>query len=357
MDYDDHFLKDIQVKETLSKLLLALCPNITSSIVDSGIGEAESRGGRGRGRGVPIEDEVSQHGENSSGDSREALGITEDDLRVNIVTVQLTGEANEWWESILESRKDARRAARTAAQANETDVENLTWAEFEMLFEEQYFPQTSHDQLSDEFEKLEKGNMTMLDYALKFQSLSRFAPELVATEERKHRWFERGLHNTVKKFVMAQRKGKFSEVVECARSIETPRVAPRNPKAWEPRQPVGGVSSSSGTFGSQGRKRQRDQFSTSQGLSNFRPPSSSSFGTRGNSNRPPVVCHECGQAGHIRAQCPRLLGTCFTCGKAGHFARNCPFGEGTRSESSSVQQPRGGQGSGRQSFRGAQRQQ
>ncbi|XP_058192116.1 uncharacterized protein LOC131309513 [Rhododendron vialii] len=155
-----------------------------------------------------------------------ALGITEDDLRVNIVVVQLTGEANEWWESVLESRKDARRAARTTAQANEPDVENLTWAEFEVLFEEQYFPETSRDQLRDEFEKLEQGNMTVSEYALKFQSLSRFAPELVATEERKCRRLERGIHETVKKFAVTQRKGKFSEVVECAKSIETPKEAP-----------------------------------------------------------------------------------------------------------------------------------
>ncbi|KAI8555235.1 hypothetical protein RHMOL_Rhmol05G0158900 [Rhododendron molle] len=109
--------------------------------------------------------------------------------------------------------------------------------------------------------------MTVSEYALKFQSLSCFAPELVATEERKCRRFERGLHDTMKKFVVAQRKGKFSEVVECTRSIETPKEAPRNPKeaprnpkAWEPRQSVMVVSSSSGSFGSQGRKRQRDKY-------------------------------------------------------------------------------------------------
>ncbi|XP_058189265.1 uncharacterized protein LOC131306854 [Rhododendron vialii] len=145
--------------------------------------------------------------------------ITEDDLRVNIVAVQLTREANEWWESVLESRNDVRRAERTVAQANEPNVENITWAEFEVLFEEQYFPETSRDQLSDEFERLEQRDMTVSEYVLKFQSLSRFAPELVAIEERKCRWFERGLHDTVKKYVVAQHKGKFSKVIECARSI------------------------------------------------------------------------------------------------------------------------------------------
>ncbi|KAI8551190.1 hypothetical protein RHMOL_Rhmol06G0166000 [Rhododendron molle] len=183
-------------------------------------GRAENRGGRGRGcgrghgRAEPLEDEVSQHGENTSGEAelgagsgpkarnvqnplardivaalaaanllqppprenadnralvaiREfsrlnpplfdgansdplvadhwlaqirknftALKITKDDLRVSIVAVQLVGEAGEWWESVLESKKDVRREARTAAQANEPDVENMTWAEFETLFED-----------------------------------------------------------------------------------------------------------------------------------------------------------------------------------------------------------------------------
>lgn len=57
-----------------------------------------------------------------------ALMITEDDLRVSIVACQLTWEANEWWKSVLGSRRDARRVASTAAQAYEPNVENLTWA-------------------------------------------------------------------------------------------------------------------------------------------------------------------------------------------------------------------------------------
>ncbi|KAI8568203.1 hypothetical protein RHMOL_Rhmol02G0179500 [Rhododendron molle] len=34
-----------------------------------------------------------------------ALKITEDDLRVSIVAVQLTGEANKWWESVLKQEE------------------------------------------------------------------------------------------------------------------------------------------------------------------------------------------------------------------------------------------------------------
>ncbi|XP_058181277.1 uncharacterized protein LOC131299715 [Rhododendron vialii] len=283
-----------------------------------------------------------------------ALKITEDDLRVNIVAVQLTGEANEWWESVLESRKDARRAARTVAQVNEPDVENLTWAEFETLFEEQYFPETSREQLRDQFEKLEQGGMTVSEYAQKFQSLSGFAPELVATEERKCRRFEKGLHNTVRRMVMVQRKTKYAEVVECARSIEIPKEAQRNRGVWEPRQQVVSVSSSSGSFGSQGRKRQREPSQQPSNQPNFRVPSSS--GTRGALSRPPSVCYKCNQPGHVRAQCPHLQKACYVCGKMDHLARNCPQGSIVQSESGSVQQPGTGYNVGQQ-FRGTQRQQ
>ncbi|XP_058216846.1 uncharacterized protein LOC131327723 [Rhododendron vialii] len=341
---------------------------------------ARNQGGRGCGRGMPPEDEVSQLGENPSGNSgagvgrgagvppnqtqfardlvaaltavnllnqapresvedramvamREfsrrnppvfdgtssdplvadhwlaqirkffrALNITEDNIRVGIVAVQLVGEAGEWWESVLESRKDARRVVRTAAQVNEPDIENLTWAEFETLFEDQYFSETSRENLRDQFEKLEQGNMTVSEYVQKFQSLSRFAPELVATEERKCRRFEKGLHNTVRRMVMVQRKMKFSEVVECARSIEIPKEAQRNARAWEPRKPVGSLSSYSCSFGSQGRKRQRELSQQPPNQSNFRVPTSS--GTRGAMSRPPIVCYKCNQPGHVRTQCP-----------------------------------------------------
>ncbi|XP_058217391.1 uncharacterized protein LOC131328466 [Rhododendron vialii] len=231
-----------------------------------------------------------------------ALNITEDNIRVCIVAVQLVGEAGEWVESVLESRKDARRAARIAAQVNEPDVENLTWAEFEALFEDQYFPKTSCENLREQFEKLEQGNMTVSEYVQKFQSLSRFAPELLATEERKCRRFEKGLHNTVRRMVMVQRKMKFSKVVECARSIEIPKEAQRHTRVWEPRQPMGSLSSSSGSFGSQWRKRQREPSQQPSNQPSFKVPSS--LGTRGASSRPSVVCYKCNQLGHIRAQCP-----------------------------------------------------
>ena len=92
------------------------------------------------------------------------LVINDDDIRVHLVACQLNGEANEWWESILTARRDAKRVARATRNVKTLDVENLTWVVFEKMFKNQYFPQSYHEQLRDKFEKLEQGTMTV-EYA------------------------------------------------------------------------------------------------------------------------------------------------------------------------------------------------
>jgi hypothetical protein len=199
------------------------------------------------------------------------LDITEDDVKIRLVTGQLVGEAGVWWDTILEGRRDARRTARVAAgQPNEQDVENMTWAEFEQLFEGQYFPDSCREKLRYDFEILVQGNMTVSEYAAKFQALSRFAPELVTSEERTCRRFERGLKESIKKFVVGHRISRYLDLVECARAVEEPAEAPKNVKVWEPRQAVGSSGSSSGSFGSQGKKRDRETFQAKSNFSNLR---------------------------------------------------------------------------------------
>ncbi|XP_057471992.1 uncharacterized protein LOC130760631 [Actinidia eriantha] len=129
------------------------------------------------------------------------LVISDDDMRVHLVACQLSGEAYEWGESILAARRDAKRVTRAAGNIEAPDIENLTWAEFE----NQYFPESYRDQLRDKFEKFEQGTMTITEYAMQYQALSQFAPELVNTEEKKCRRFEKGLHSSVRRLVMSSR--------------------------------------------------------------------------------------------------------------------------------------------------------
>ncbi|GFY91828.1 sodium/calcium exchanger family protein / calcium-binding EF hand family protein [Actinidia rufa] len=82
--------------------------------------------------------------------------INDDNIRVHLLACQLSGEANEWWESVLAARRDARRVARAAENVEAPDIENLTWAEFEKMFENQYFPESYREQLRDKLRNLSK---------------------------------------------------------------------------------------------------------------------------------------------------------------------------------------------------------
>ncbi|GFY87591.1 hypothetical protein Acr_05g0012300 [Actinidia rufa] len=267
----------------------------------------------------------------------DVLDVTEDAMRVKLVACQLSGEANEWWKSVLATRRASRGLARTMGNVNEPNVENMTWVEFEAIFEDQYFLESFKDMLREQFEWLEQGTMTVSEYAMKFQALSCFAPELVSTEEKK-----------------------------CKRNLEVSRVNKKNakPPTTTVSAPTGSFGVVFGNYGKQNKKRQGEPLQFSRNRSTFRAPTSSGFG--GNLSRPPITCHQCGQPGHIRTHCPNpktlpppssrvqgALGACFGCGGFGHIARFCPQQGGTRSESDLVQQSRSSSGSGRPPQRGA----
>ncbi|GFY93065.1 hypothetical protein Acr_08g0014610 [Actinidia rufa] len=296
----------------------------------------------------------------------DVLDVTEDAVRVKLVACQLSGEANEWWKSVLATRKASRGLARTAENVNEPDVENMTWAEFEAIFEDQYFPESFKDMLREKFERLEQGAMTVSEYAMKFQALSRIASELMSTEEKKCKRFIRGLNDSIQKFVMSGGHTNFAAVLELARNLEASGVNKKNAKPSTTTMSAATGSSGvvSGNYENQNKKRQGEPLQFSRNCSNFRAPISSGF--EGNSSKPPITCHQCGQPGHIRTHCPNpktlppppsrvqgAPGACFGCGGFGHIARFCPQRGGTRSESGSVQQPRPSSGFGRPPQRGA----
>ncbi|GFZ15670.1 hypothetical protein Acr_25g0000790 [Actinidia rufa] len=346
-----------------------------------------ARGPRGRGRDTRLQDEGSQHDGNPGGrgakfeqegnnpggngtpnqfvvdfvaaltaanilnqprldaESR-AREITKDFCRMN--PPSFDGSSTDplpmnGGETVLAARRDARRVARAAKNVEAPDIENLTWAEFEKMFENQYFPESYREQLRDKFEKFEQGTMTISEYITQYQALSRFAPELVNTEEKKCRRFEKGLHSSVRRLVMSSKLKVFTEILELARTLKLPRDNVRNAQGNEGRQSMGSSAEFQGTF--------------------FYRVWGTLVETTGH-------LPQCGQEGHIRAHCPhtpsqlrppppprsQTPGACFGCGGFGHVARFCPQKVGARSESGSVQQPRSGQSFGQHQQRGTQSQ-
>ncbi|XP_058223200.1 uncharacterized protein LOC131332905 [Rhododendron vialii] len=145
--------------------------------------------------------------------------------------------------------------------------------------------------------------MIISEYATRFQTLPRFAPELVTTDDKKCRRFEKGLHPSIRKYVVGQRIGMFSDIVECARSIEYTEEIPEETKVQKLRRQTISKSISIETSGSQGRKRQRDQFWSTSGQHSSKPPNLSRMS--GVSSGSMIMCYRCRQSAHRAVDCPQ----------------------------------------------------
>ncbi|GFS34041.1 hypothetical protein Acr_00g0031930 [Actinidia rufa] len=237
------------------------------------------RGPRGHGRNARLQDEGSQHDGNPGGRGAR-FEQEENNLRGNgtpnqfamdffaaLVAANILNQPRVDAESRAReitkdfrrmnppsfdgstARRYAKRVARATGNVEAPDIENLTWAEFEKIFKIQYFPESYCEQLREKFENFEQGTMTISEYAMQYQVLSRFAPELVNTEEKKCRRFKKGLHSSVRRLVMSSRLRVFTEIVELARTLELPRDNVRNAWGNKGRQSMGSVGMASGSLG------------------------------------------------------------------------------------------------------------
>ncbi|XP_028115674.1 uncharacterized protein LOC114313492 [Camellia sinensis] len=132
------------------------------------------------------------------------MGITEAADRIALAVFELDDEADHWWELIKNTR----------------DVASLSWNQFRELFLNKYFPCTIRRERVKEFQNFEQGNMTVTQYAAKFEELARYATRYVANDEEKARMFEWGLNLTIRGRVLPQRLSSYAEVLETALESE-----------------------------------------------------------------------------------------------------------------------------------------
>ncbi|XP_057250690.1 uncharacterized protein LOC130591400 [Beta vulgaris subsp. vulgaris] len=97
--------------------------------------------------------------------------------KVGFAVYYSVGQADLWWETMKERRNN----------------EDFGWTQLKDLMRAKVYPSALKRQKEEEFNQLEQGNKSVMDYAAKFMELSRFAPRLVATEELRMNKFERGL--------------------------------------------------------------------------------------------------------------------------------------------------------------------
>jgi len=88
-------------------------------------------------------------------------------FKVRLATHQFEKETEFWWGTVK-------------PRAGEP---TLTLEQLKTMMDAQYYPRDMKRAKEQEFLRLKQGQMSVMEYATKFNELSRFAPNQVATEE------------------------------------------------------------------------------------------------------------------------------------------------------------------------------
>nr|XP_027109206.1 uncharacterized protein LOC113729075 [Coffea arabica] len=221
-----------------------------------------------------------------------------------------------------------------------------TWANFTREFNAKFLPPLIQEKREDDFIKCRQGAVSVAEYEIQFTKLSRYAPELVATEQRRIRRFVQGLNVEIQEGLAAIRIDTFADAVEKAQRVEVARAQVKSFQAKKrfgpssgleptyanappakvgqgtrgvnsPGAPRGALARGAGARGVGGRDN-----GARGGPSGRGQPRNASQG--GRVKTPQVTCGYCRKAGHTEDGCWRKEGKCLRCGSSDHQIAGCP---------------------------------
>ncbi|KAM5550300.1 hypothetical protein ABKV19_027479 [Rosa sericea] len=200
--------------------------------------------------------------------------------------------------------------------------------------------------LETELLHLRQGDMTVLEYGRRFNSLYRFAPALVANERDKIHKFLQGLRDQLRVMLAATLFTEFSQVflaamkcedrlLKCVHPLEAGSPSPSpSERATAISRSEALTGSRPDSFGSDSRQsyRRRERRRGKHHKRQTKQSRSSVSGYSRGSRRLPIQrdrpqCQTCGR--HHDGQCQGGLFTigsvvCYHCGQHGHYLRKCP---------------------------------
>ncbi|TYK28809.1 ty3-gypsy retrotransposon protein [Cucumis melo var. makuwa] len=125
-----------------------------------------------------------------------------EDQQVQCAVFMLTDRGTAWWE--------------TTERMLEGDVGQITWQQFKESFYAKFFSASLRDAKRQEFLNLEQDDMIVEQYDVEFDMLSRFAPEMIATEAARADKFVRGLRLDIQGLVRAFRPATHADALRLA---------------------------------------------------------------------------------------------------------------------------------------------
>ncbi|KAL0543865.1 hypothetical protein IC582_018970 [Cucumis melo] len=223
-----------------------------------------------------------------------------EDQKVQCAVFMLTDRGTAWWE--------------TTERMLGGDVSQITWQQFKESFYAKFFSASLRDAKRQEFLNLEQGDMTVEQYDAEFDMLSRFAPEMIATEAARADKFVRGLRLDIQGLVRAFRPATHADALRLAVDLSLQERA--------------NSSKTAGRSSTSGQKRKAEQQPVPVPQRNFRPGGEfRSFQQKpfeaGEAAGGKSLCTTCGK--HHLGRCLFGTRTCFKCRQEGHTADRCPL--------------------------------
>jgi hypothetical protein len=128
-----------------------------------------------------------------------------DHEKVLFAAHQLFGTTANWWETYCNTH---------------ADVDSIMWNEFKAHFCNHYVPRGTMKLKKKEFADLKQGGMTVNEYLNSFIQLSRYAPDDINTDAKKHDMFWNGLNDDIQFQLLNTDYADFQHVVDKAIVIE-----------------------------------------------------------------------------------------------------------------------------------------
>ncbi|XP_027156973.1 uncharacterized protein LOC113780155 [Coffea eugenioides] len=196
-------------------------------------------------------------------------------------------------------------------------------------------PDLAEERREDDFIRLRQGASSVVEYETQFTKLSRFASELVLTEQKRIRRFIHGLNVEIQEALAATQLDTFSQALEKAQRIETARKQVKAFHDRKRRQP------DSSNFATGQSSRSVPPFKRGRGTDGPRPAGTLDQGNfgRGRVGQGPQrgvqrrvltsgtrpTCGFCG-ANHTDENCWKnsSIRKCYKCGSTEQLIAQCP---------------------------------